>query len=224
MSRIYLVRHGQAAFGTDDYDRLTDTGIAQCEQLARHWREIGRGVDLLYAGMLRRQRDSATAFARAWLAAGGMPLETRALPGIEEYDHRTLLAAFDGDQAAPELQDRRDFHRRLSRALAAWTAGTLAGVETYGRFRERAADALLALVRETCRGRSAVVFGSAGSLAAAMQGVLGLSDRDAVRLKLNFYNTGVSCLLSDGETLTIESLNSIGHLERPALVSLITHR
>jgi hypothetical protein len=48
--------------------------------------------------------------------------------------------------------------------------------------------------------------------------------RSAVRLKLIFCDTGVSCLLCDGETLTIASLNSIGHLERPALASLITHR
>ena len=62
MSRIYLVRHGQASFGADDYDRLTATGIAQCAQLARHWRAIGRRVDHVYAGTLHRQRASADAF------------------------------------------------------------------------------------------------------------------------------------------------------------------
>jgi hypothetical protein len=31
-------------------------------------------------------------------------------------------------------------------------------------------------------------------------------------------------LLFDGETLTIESLNAVGHLEQPAFAHLITHR
>jgi hypothetical protein len=57
-----------------------------------------------------------------------------------------------------------------------------------------------------------------------MQSWLGVGDRDLLRLKLTFYNTGVSCLLSDGERVTIESVNTIGHLEQPGLLPLVTHR
>ena len=113
MSRVYLVRHGQAAFGTDDYDRLTETGIAQCRQLARHWRAIGRHVDLVYSGTLRRQRDSAEAFVQASAEQGGVPHGVRPLAGIEEYDHLALLAAHQGvDAASTASLDRRAFHRR----------------------------------------------------------------------------------------------------------------
>lgn len=224
MSRIYLVRHGQAMFGADDYDQLTPTGIAQCVQLARHWHAIGRRVDRVYAGTLRRQRASADAFAQAMIDAGGGQLPVRTLPGVEEYDHRALLAALDGGRPQPETQDRRAFHRRLTRALNAWIAGELAGVEDFARFRERCAAALGKLLAETARGSHAVLFASAGSLAAAMQPALGMGDRELVRLKLTFYNSGVSCLLFDGETLTIESLNVVAHLEQPAFTQLITHR
>ncbi len=223
MSRIYLVRHGQAPFGTDDYDRLTATGAAQCEQLARHWRAIGRRIDRVFSGTLRRQRDSAAAFARAFGPAGGAAPVPRELPGFEEYNHRALLDAFEGS-ASQDSKDPREFHRRLSRALAAWTGGTLAGFEPYADFHERCAKGLSALLAATGRGRIAVLFGSAGSLAAAMQGALGVGDRDAVRLKLTFYNTGVSSLLWDGETITIETLNSVAHLEQPTFTRMITHR
>lgn len=224
MSRIYLVRHGQAMFGADDYGQLTETGVAQCVQLARHWRAIGRRVDCLYAGTLRRQHASAEAFARALAGEGGVALTVRPLPGVEEYDHRALLAAQDGGRPQPAPRDHREFHLRLSRALCAWIDGELAGVEDYARFRDRAAAALARLLAETGRGANAVLFGSAGSLAAAMQPALGVPDRALMRLKLTFYNTGVSCLLFDGETLTIESLNAVGHLEQPAFAHLITHR
>ncbi|MEX2150549.1 MAG: histidine phosphatase family protein [Steroidobacteraceae bacterium] len=224
MSRIYLVRHGQAPFGTGDYDRLTATGVTQCEQLARHWRVIGRKIDCLYSGTLRRQRDSAAAFARGFGDQGGAGLEPRALAGLEEYDHRALLDAHDPGGSRVESQDPRDFHRRLTRALMAWTDESIAGVERYVAFRQRCAAALAALLAATGRGRTAVLFASAGSLAAAMQGALGIGDRDAVRLKLTFYNTGVSCLLWDGETITIESLNTVSHLEHPAFLRMITHR
>ncbi|MCO8647501.1 histidine phosphatase family protein, partial [Burkholderia multivorans] len=29
MAELFLVRHGQASFGTDDYDRLSDVGVQQ---------------------------------------------------------------------------------------------------------------------------------------------------------------------------------------------------
>ena len=224
MSRIYLVRHGQAPFGTEDYDRLTATGVTQCEQLARHWRVIGRKIDCLFSGTLRRQRDSAAAFARGFGDQGGAVLEPRALAGFEEYDHRALLDAHVPGGSRPNSQDPRDFHRRLTGALMAWTDGSIAGFERYDAFRQRCATALAALLAATGRGRTAVLFASAGSLAAAMQGALGIGDRDAVRLKLTFYNTGVSCLLWDGETITIESLNAVSHLEHPAFLRMITHR
>jgi broad specificity phosphatase PhoE len=224
VSRIYLVRHGQAPFGTDDYDRLTATGITQCEQLARHWRVIGRKVDCLFSGTLRRHRDSAAAFTRGFGDPGGVWLEPRALAGFEEYDHRALLDAHYPGGNRADSQDPREFHRRLTRALMAWTDGSIAGIEPYGVFRQRCETALAVLLAATGRGRTAVLFASAGSLAAAMQSALGIGDRNAVRLKLTFYNSGVSCLLWDGETITIESLNTVSHLEHPAFLRMVTHR
>lgn len=225
MSRVYLVRHGQAAFDSDDYDRLTETGIAQCRQLARHWRAIGRRVDLVYSGTLRRQRESADAFVKAAAEDGGITLPVKALPGIEEYDHLSLLAAHQGEGSVPDaVVDRRAFHRRLSAALKAWAAGELREVEPFQVFRDRCAAALATLLRDAGRGRKVVLFGSAGSLAAAMQPALGLADWDLLRLKLTFFNSGVSSLLFDGETITIESLNAVSHLEQPAFTQLITHR
>ena len=224
MSRIYLVRHGQAPFGTEDYDRLTATGVAQCERLATHWRAIGRRIDCVFSGTLRRQRDSAVAFARAFGTPAGAAPEPRELVGFEEYNHRALLDAHGGAGQAAESKDPREFHRRLTRALAAWTQGSLENFEPYQAFRQRCAAALASLLAATGRGRTAVLFASAGSIAAAMQEPLGIGDRDAVRLKLTFYNTGVSCLLWDGEAITIESVNAVSHLEQPAFTRLITHR
>ena len=43
MAIIYLIRHGQASFGADDYDQLSDLGRRQCLRLhqcrlrARTW-------------------------------------------------------------------------------------------------------------------------------------------------------------------------------------------
>lgn len=224
MSRLYLVRHGQADFSPGGEQGLTPVGIRQCQALAVHWQAIGRRVDLVFAGSLRRQRESAEVFVRATAAAGGAAPELRTLAGVEEYDFRALMAARFGQAPAAVPADARAVHRRLVAALQAWTAGELSGVETFPAFRERCGNGLAAALAATGRGRQAAVFASAGSLAASMQRALGIGDADLIRLKLRFYNTGISTLLFDGETVTIESLNAIGHLERPEHVALVTHR
>ena len=49
MGAIYLVRHGQASFGTDDYDRLTETGFREmgweAARLEEQYRDHSTGWD-----------------------------------------------------------------------------------------------------------------------------------------------------------------------------------
>ncbi|MFQ5527850.1 MAG: hypothetical protein ACE5GX_16530 [Thermoanaerobaculia bacterium] len=44
MSRVLLVRHGQASAGSADYDRLSELGERQSRLLGRHW--AGHGLEL----------------------------------------------------------------------------------------------------------------------------------------------------------------------------------
>ena len=229
MSILYLVRHGQAAFGSDDYDRLTPLGAEQCRALARHWASLDRPAPQVYAGAMRRHRESAEAFHDELARAGWAPGGITALAGIEEYDHEGLLdrhaAACPGAPAFADCwRDRKVLQRSLEQALVAWTGPGIAGYPAFAGFRDRCAAALAALMRSIGRGQAAMLFGSAGSLGAALQPVLGLGDRELMRLTLNFYNTGVSTLLFNATQTAIESINAVAHLERAETLSLITKR
>jgi broad specificity phosphatase PhoE len=59
MGVVLLVRHGQASFGTDDYDVLSETGWEQARLLGA-WL-AGRGVtpDVVVRGGMRRHRETA---------------------------------------------------------------------------------------------------------------------------------------------------------------------
>ncbi|MBI3905277.1 MAG: histidine phosphatase family protein, partial [Pseudomonas fluorescens] len=73
MGSIYLIRHGQASFGADDYDVLSPTGIRQAEILGRHLAELGISFDRCLAGDLRRQQHTANS-ALEQFAAVGLPV------------------------------------------------------------------------------------------------------------------------------------------------------
>jgi broad specificity phosphatase PhoE len=59
MATLYLVRHGQASFGSEDYDRLSPLGERQSECLGAYFRDAGIHLDAAYCGGLRRQRATA---------------------------------------------------------------------------------------------------------------------------------------------------------------------
>lgn len=45
MGSIYLIRHGQASFGADDYDVLSPVGVRQAEVLGKHLEQLGISLD-----------------------------------------------------------------------------------------------------------------------------------------------------------------------------------
>lgn len=62
MGTLYLVRHGQASFGADDYDQLSDLGRRQSVRLgvvAKLLRALPNALfDKLLAGRLRKRRQT----------------------------------------------------------------------------------------------------------------------------------------------------------------------
>jgi len=82
---LWLVRHGQAAFATEDYDRLTDLGRQQAAWLGAHLAARGLTFRRIAAGRLRRQQETAEVMADALGGAVGT------VPGLEEYDSDRLL-------------------------------------------------------------------------------------------------------------------------------------
>ena len=59
MGDLYLIRHGQASFGEENYDRLSPCGIRQAKILGRHMAGVLGGVDAIYSGTLDRQVNTA---------------------------------------------------------------------------------------------------------------------------------------------------------------------
>src|SRR3954451_22603938 len=122
MPTVLLVRHGQASFGTADYDVLSAAGIAQAEAIAADLAPRGVRVDRVVSGSLLRQRDTAAPIAEA----AGVPVTID--PRWDEYATDEILAAHsesaartirEAGSAAPEISSR-DFQAILESALLEW--------------------------------------------------------------------------------------------------------
>jgi broad specificity phosphatase PhoE len=229
MSTLYLVRHGQASFGSEDYDRLSQTGVQQVEWLRDHWQTIDERLDAIYAGRLRRQRHTAEILA----APAGSAVTT--LAQFDEYDADRLLrhAAESGqlqhvttEMLMSRRFDARSFQRELEATGLAWIDGRLhaAGGESWREFRTRVGDGLRELVRREGRARRIAVCTSAGVIGAAVGEVLGLSDHETIKLSWAVHNSSVTRLHYDDRRLSLSAFNIVPHLEHPQRRALVTFR
>ncbi|MEM7745379.1 MAG: histidine phosphatase family protein [Pseudomonadota bacterium] len=205
-TELWLVRHGQADFGSDDYDRLTDLGWQQARWLGDHLRAMGVAFDAVAAGTLRRQQETAFAVAEAL----EMPVET--VEGLEEYDADALLSV-SGGLAMSQATSRADHFRRLRKVLADWAAGELHGVpESWEAFQTRLGTATAVLTE----GRSRVLAASSGgAIAAIVARALDLPAAQMIELNLQARNTGVTRLIFARRGVYLNQFNGVPHLDRP---------
>ena len=69
MGVLMLVRHGQASFGSEDYDVLSSRGVRQSRKVAEALSGYGVAPTSLIHGGMRRQRETAEEMllgAAAW--------------------------------------------------------------------------------------------------------------------------------------------------------------
>ena len=105
MGTIFLVRHGQAAFGTDDYDRLTPNGTEQARWLGEYFATRKMRVDAVLMGSLTRHRQTAEAFASALRKRASELIDDAApevFPALNEYDPRAVIEAYSGQDLKPD--------------------------------------------------------------------------------------------------------------------------
>jgi broad specificity phosphatase PhoE len=169
MGVVLLVRHGQASFGADDYDVLSETGWEQARLLGA-WL-AGRGVtpDVVVRGGMRRHRETAEGLA-VGAGAAGVPwsADVQVDPGWDEFDHLGVIAALDEGAPAGEL-DRRAFQQAFERATARWTAAGHDATypEPWPAFVARVGASLERACAAAGPGGTVVVVSSGGPIAAA---------------------------------------------------------
>lgn len=231
MTSVLLIRHGQASFGTDDYDRLSERGLRQAEITGRHLAAEGRRVARIVAGGLRRQRDTAHALADAFGFAGRVQED----PRLDEFRSKPMFDAFLQAARArvPELgapfeeirSDGRLYGLALREVTALWTEGEAAyDGETWGDFDGRTRAALDEARDGVPAGEVVVVCTSGGVIGASVSRVLGTGGSGAMALSRQTLNAGISELRFGRTEAGLRGFNSVAHLRLAGGEDLVTRR
>ncbi len=213
MGAVHLIRHGQASWGSDDYDQLSDLGQQQSAALGMSWEASGWAPTAAVAGSMKRHAQTAISAIDACGQGEGYDVDA----GWDEFDHIAIARAHD--PAALE-QDPKAFQAMLNLALDGWIAGGEGAGETYEEFVGRVMGAFDRVVVDAGPGRSVAVFTSGGPIALVASHLLTGGPSLFQRINDVVINAGVTTVIVGQGGPRLLTFNEHGHLPR----DLVTYR
>jgi broad specificity phosphatase PhoE len=231
MSTLYLVRHGQGSFGTDNYDQLSELGRQQVELLGQFFAESGEKIDRVYSGSLQRQRETAQIIADTLGRAEPIVIND----AFNEYDGDVILRCFAASLTPKELEDagwpalkkdRKRFQFFLERAARAWVEARIEAEDMlpWHGFHGRIKSALEHIMKTEGRSKTLILSTSGGVIGTTVAHILGLSNHMGVELNWAVHNASITRLIYSTEKVSLSMFNALPHLEREGRRQLITYR
>lgn len=223
MAELYLVRHGQASFGAENYDELSASGRTQSRWLGEYFAQADLHFDRIVIGTMRRHAQTADAMLSEMR---GLQADVVQDADLNEYDFGALLSALSENGLMPDLSaasSTKHFYKALKQALQLWSEDRLPGrvPETWRAFQARVERARLAIQRRG--GKRVLVVSSGGPIAVFAQQILQAPAAAAIALNLQIRNSSVSQYVFNDSAMSLVSFNSLPHLERAERREFVTY-
>ena len=221
MASIYLIRHGQASFGTDNYDQLSPLGQRQADLTGEFLRDIGLSIDYAVAGNLSRQQETGERVLASQPSPAELFTDVRfneidneeqiraLLPGLCERDPK-LAAIVDGG-----LTDSKRYQKVIAAVFNAWVSPDCpdVGITPWSDFRDGVESALQALMASAGAGSNSAVFTSGGTIATAVSLVLGVSSDKVYGFYEPVFNCSITRFIFSGGRVSLSNFNDVAHLQ-----------
>ena len=225
MSEMIMIRHGQASFGGETYDRISPRGIAQSRTCAAFFHNSGYRFNAVYSGTLQRQRESASAFIEYYKEAGvaipyADPIEQLNEHKSEEIIRGILPLVMKDDSSLSEdaakfMSSRASFQRVYEKVMLRWVSGIddIPGLQRWDEFKSDVKEGISKITDNAGRGSTIAVFTSGGVIAASVQMALSIPDEKAIRLGWHIANGSLTSFKFSSSGFALASFNCFSHLE-----------
>ena len=222
MGMLYLVRHGQASFGAEDYDNLSPRGMQQSVRLGEYFAHKGVTFNAALSGTLRRHSQT---YAGICQGAGLENLQAMQWPGLNEYDSAAVISAIHPQPLdKPDTPEKYRHHFRMLRdGLTQWMNGVVSptGMPDYTGFVAGVTSAL-EYVRKNFDG-NVLLVSSGGPIATAVGQVLGTSPETTIELNLRIRNSAVTEFAFTPKRHMLLTYNTLPHLEAAQYADWVTY-
>ena len=222
MGTLYLVRHGQASFGADDYDQLSPLGQQQSVRLGEYFAAKGLRFDAALMGTLRRHAQTFAGICQG----AGTALEALPWPGLNEYDSAAVIRAIHpAPLPRPDTPEAYRHHFRLLRdGLTQWMNGVVSpqGMPAYDAFVQGITSAL-EHVRKNHHGGNVLLVSSGGPISTAVGQILGTTPETTIELNLRIRNSAITEFAFNPKRHMLLSYNGLPHLDDARYADWITY-
>ncbi len=230
MASIYLVRHGQASFGQQNYDDLSDLGQQQARMVGAAFAARQTRIDAVVTGSMQRHKQTARGFLQAYTGddEGLASIPTSQDSGWDEYDFDDILTAMGPDYAsadainktvARQANPKQAFEKMFNQAMDRWISGEYDGdyKESWSTYQSRIHQALQSVVDQTRKPDSnrqnVLVFTSGGVISVVAQALLGVPSEKMMHMNWTLMKCAVTKLVASKHRLFVASLNEHSHFE-----------
>jgi len=218
VGRIILIRHGQASFGSSDYDLLSELGKKQADITGRFFAKAGIHFDAAYSGTLKRQKQTAEIVLNS--------ISAQISDSFDEYDFmaiiRSQLPDLLGKESDQILINDAVFDKYFGKMMKRWASGVddKPGVETFSHFTQRVINGIKTAAADN-PGKTTAIFTSGGVIGMALHAVLNIAPWEAFKSAWYIPNCSISSIVFNEKGLKLETFNSMAHLN---VKGLITYR
>ena len=236
MASLYLIRHGQASFGSANYDQLSPLGQRQADVSGRFFADVGMHFAQAVSGDLSRQRETGERI----LASQAEPATLRVDPRLNEVDNEGQIAALlpmlcERDAAFAERvkagrSDSKQYQKVIQAVFNAWVSPDcpeLPGTASWSDYLAGVKGALEEAMSSAAGGSDTAIFTSGGTIATAVSWVLGVPHEKIY----GFYEPGFNCsitrLIFSRGRVSLSNFNDTAHLQllsQQLGESLVTYR
>lgn len=232
MSKIYLIRHGQASYLSEDYDNLSDKGILQSKALGRYFADNNIHFNKIFIGKLNRHKQTYDGFTGAFSTNGITLPSPIFLEELNEHQAPEALSLSYDDfvnqydeakQLFNETQKDSSLLRRNSIKIfelfmREYTSGRYVfeheSIQSWTDFRIQAKKGITNILEQTDKGETIGVFTSGGTKSSILGDALGITEEKISELNLAIRNASFSQLLFSENRLNVLSLNETPHLSK----------
>ncbi|MEP1383858.1 MAG: histidine phosphatase family protein [Paraglaciecola sp.] len=223
MAEFYIVRHGQASFGAENYDKLSDLGHQQAKWLGDYFRRKNINFDRVFRGDMVRHKETMEGILTY---ANNNPTKNIDL-GFNEFDFQNIVDAYlslHPEQTLAADSEPALFYRLLKQSMLSWSLNKLPTEslhETWGDFKTRVNKALNA-VCDTQPKLPILIVSSGGVISMLLSLVLELKTHYVMELNMQLRNTSFSHFYFNRHGIRLSSFNNIPHLENLHKPDVIT--
>ncbi|WOJ96557.1 histidine phosphatase family protein [Congregibacter brevis] len=235
MASIYLIRHGQASFGAENYDELSPLGRLQATLTGEYLARTGVVFDAAYSGSLERQKDTASLALASQTGSVSATVDAR-LDEVRNDEHLEYLLP-KVVETRPEIKaivdQGLDSSKRFQKVIEAvfnyWVSPECdePNIQSWAEYSEGVHGVLRDIITNEGSGKTIGVFTSGGTIATLTAAVLKLPGSATYQFYEPVFNCSVTQIFYRADQVSLSYFNDCSFLREQSASrgeKLVTYR